>query len=56
MKKIIVFGAGLVGKAIILELCKKYKVIAVDIDKNKLQYFEKIQPVNTIQADISDSK
>lgn len=56
MKKIIVFGAGLVGKAIILELCKKYKVIAVDIDKNKLQYFEKIQPVNTIQADISDVK
>ena len=56
MKEITVFGAGLVGKAIVLELCKKYKVTAVDIDKNKLKFFEKIQSLSTIQADISNAK
>ncbi len=56
MKKITVSGAGLVGKAIILELCKKYEVTAVDCDKDKLKFFENIQSVNTVQADISDAK
>ncbi len=38
MKKIIVLGAGMVGKAIAIDLVKKYNVSAADIDQESLSY------------------
>ena len=57
MKKILVLGAGLVGKPIALDLArdKDKKISVADISKKRL---EKIQPAEIlkIQADLSDKK
>ncbi|MFC1527288.1 hypothetical protein ACFL5D_00895 [Candidatus Neomarinimicrobiota bacterium] len=45
MKNIVVFGAGLVGKAIILDLYKSYNILVADIDKNNLSEFDNITNV-----------
>ena len=55
-KKIIVLGAGLVGKAVAVDLQKKYHPIAVDINQDALKALNANYGIETIQADISDQK
>ena len=52
-KKIVVLGAGLVGKAMAIDLRKKYHTIAVDINKDALKALNTDYGIETIQADIS---
>lgn len=47
MKKVIVLGAGMVGKAIAIDLSKKYKVCSADIDKNSLSYLSSNYQIET---------
>jgi len=47
MKKVIVLGAGMVGKAIAIDLSKKYKVCSADIDKNSLNYLSENYQIET---------
>jgi lysine 6-dehydrogenase len=54
-KKIIVLGAGLVGKAIALDLAKAFDVTSIDINDEALQGLQK-HGVTTRKADITDSK
>lgn len=56
MKKIIILGAGMVGKAIAIDLCKKYKVKSVDIDQQSLSFLSKNYPIKTEILDVSDEK
>ncbi len=54
MKKVVVLGAGLVGKAIALDLQKNYAVVSVDINADRLASLESFPAVETLQADLSD--
>lgn len=47
-KKITVLGAGIVGKAIIHDLSKKYDVTAVDVDERALQFCHEQYGINTV--------
>ena len=53
MKNIVVLGAGLIGKAIVLDLYKSYNILVVDIDKNILSEFENMQNIKTIVTDLA---
>lgn len=53
MKKIIVLGAGQVGRAMAIDLCHDYEVTSADVSENNLSLVKKSSPVNTIQADLS---
>ena len=53
-KKIVVLGAGLVGKAMAVDVNKKYQAVAVDIDQDALKELETDYGIETIQADIAD--
>ena len=48
MKYIVVLGAGLVGKAIILDLYKSYNILVADIAKNNLSEFDNMPNRNVI--------
>lgn len=52
MKKIAVLGAGLVGKAIAIDLCDNYQVTSVDLDPDALTSLGEGYPIKTIQADL----
>ena len=54
MKKVLVLGAGMVGKAIAVDLCKSYKVTSADIDKDSLELLSENYPVKTIVANLGD--
>lgn len=54
MKKILVLGAGMVGRAIAIDLCKSYKITAVDIDKKSLGILAEKFPIKTLQGDLAD--
>ena len=56
MKKIIVLGAGMVGRAIALDLSKDFEVSSVDLDINNLNELNANNKINTIQADVTDKK
>jgi saccharopine dehydrogenase-like NADP-dependent oxidoreductase len=53
MKKIVVLGAGLVGKAIAIDLARQYDVTSVDINAHALQGLTG-HSVRTMQADLND--
>jgi len=53
MKKICVLGAGLVGKAIAIDLSKQHKVTSVDINQNSLKKLNS-ENIQTICGDILD--
>jgi lysine 6-dehydrogenase len=55
MPKIVVLGAGLVGKAIALDLAKKHDVTSVDVNEDALAVLKSHQ-VKTIKGDFSDTK
>jgi len=54
MKKISVLGAGMVGSAIVLDLCNEYEITAVDYDEKSLEKLKTKSQVNTITADLKD--
>jgi len=56
MKKIIVLGAGLVGKAIAFDLHKQFAVTSADVSADALSYLQKKYKIKTLQFDISDKK
>jgi saccharopine dehydrogenase-like NADP-dependent oxidoreductase len=51
-KKIIVLGAGLVGKAMALDLARDFEVMATDFNPDALSSL-KNQGINTLQLDFS---
>ena len=52
MKKVVVLGAGLVGRTIALELSKGYNVTAVDANSDQLKNLSD-KKINTLKADLS---
>ena len=52
MKKVVVLGAGLVGRTIAVELSKDYNVTAVDANSNQLKNLSD-KKINTLKADLS---
>jgi len=55
MKNIIVLGAGMVGRAIAIDLCKEFEVTSADIDKQNLSLLKKF-PIKTVRCDLSSSE
>ena len=56
MKKITVLGAGMVGRAITIDLCREYDVTSADLNKNNLSLLEKKFPIKTVLSDLSSSE
>ncbi len=54
-QKICVLGAGLVGKAIAIDLSKKYNVTSVDNNKTNLDILKSKHLINTIHIDLSET-
>ena len=54
MKKIIVLGAGLVGKAMAIDLAKKHQVSSADLSDHALSAVSE-HGISTIKADLSDT-
>ena len=52
-KRIVVLGAGLVGKAIAIDLAKSYKVTSADIDQKSLESLKGNYNIDTVNADLS---
>lgn len=52
MKKIVILGAGLVGRTIAIELSKDYNVTAVDANSEQLKNLSD-KKINTLKADLS---
>jgi lysine 6-dehydrogenase len=53
MKKVVVLGAGLVGRAMALDLAKSFDVTSVDINGEALAQLQ-VRGIKTIKADLSD--
>jgi len=53
MKKIVVLGAGLVGKAMAIDLAKSFDVTGVDLNDEALAALQ-VRGIKTIKADLSD--
>lgn len=57
MKKVIVLGIGLVGKAMAIDLCRDYAVTAADINAEALAKLKAEYPaVQTVSADLSNTQ
>jgi saccharopine dehydrogenase-like NADP-dependent oxidoreductase len=56
MKKVVVLGAGMVGRAIALDLEPTYHVTAVDIDPSQFHWFPQDSQIQKATADLSDKK
>lgn len=56
MKKITVLGAGLVGKAIAIDLCSDFKVTSVDINPDNLNKLNNYSSIKKVEADLSRSE
>lgn len=54
MKKIIILGAGMVGKAMAIDLSKKYKVKSVDINKDSLEFLTNNYNIDTEVLDVTN--
>lgn len=53
--KIIVLGAGLVGSAIVKDLCNDYSVTVADISEDNINTLKGLNNVKAVTADLSDS-
>ncbi|HOT96187.1 MAG TPA: saccharopine dehydrogenase C-terminal domain-containing protein [bacterium] len=53
MKKIMLLGAGMVGKAMAIDLCRDFEVTAVDMEPAALQPLQDGYPIRTLTADLS---
>ena len=56
MKNVIVLGAGLIGKAIAIDLCREYRVTSVDINPEPLSEINKSYPINTLVTDLTNTQ
>lgn len=56
MKNIVILGAGMVGKAIAIDLSKKYKVKSVDIDTDALHFLFSNYSIETHLLDVTQKK
>ncbi len=56
MKKIIILGAGMVGKAMAIDLSKEYKVKSVDIDQESLSYLSNNYGIETEALDVTNEE
>lgn len=54
MKRIVVLGAGLVGKAIAIDLSKSFDVTTVDVNHSNLEKLNKYKKIKTILTDLSE--
>jgi saccharopine dehydrogenase-like NADP-dependent oxidoreductase len=54
MAKIIVLGAGMVGKAIAIDLSRAHQVTAADIDQESLAYLSDNYPIETIGINLME--
>jgi lysine 6-dehydrogenase len=53
MKKVVVLGAGLVGKAMAIDLAKNFQVTGVDVNDEALAALQ-VRGIKTIKVDLSD--
>ena len=57
MKKVAVLGAGMVGRAIALDLSTNFEVTSIDISKNSLAIVQNKNPdIKILQEDLGDTK
>ncbi|MCK6640281.1 MAG: saccharopine dehydrogenase NADP-binding domain-containing protein [Bacteroidia bacterium] len=56
MKKVIVLGAGLIGRTIASDLSRRYAVTSADIQQSSLNLLNKADNIKTVQSDLSDSE
>lgn len=54
-KKIVVLGAGQVGRTIAIDLCSDYDVVSADINKENLELLKSSHPVSTVCTDLGNS-
>lgn len=54
MKKIIILGAGMVGRAMAVDLSKKHQITSVDLDKNALDLLSNKSNIETNILDVTD--
>lgn len=55
-KKIIILGAGMIGRVIALDLCRAYAVTSADVNEVALKRIHDEAGIETIQCDLSDSQ
>jgi lysine 6-dehydrogenase len=55
MKKIIILGAGMVGRAIAIDLSKRHLVTSADLDKNALDLLSDKPNISTVILDVTDN-
>ncbi|MFO7620620.1 MAG: saccharopine dehydrogenase C-terminal domain-containing protein [Bacteroidales bacterium] len=55
MKNVIILGAGMVGRAMAVDLSKKHKVTAVDSDRNALDMLPGRHNIHTTFMDVTDT-
>lgn len=54
MKKIVVLGAGRVGKAIAIDLNKNHQVVSVDINDEELEYLSDVHNIEAVHSDLKN--
>jgi len=54
MKKIVVLGAGMVGRTIALDLSKAHNVVSVDMNLDNLNILKSRYSIETVHADVTD--
>ncbi|MBC8385006.1 MAG: saccharopine dehydrogenase NADP-binding domain-containing protein [Candidatus Cloacimonetes bacterium] len=54
MKKVVVLGSGMVGRAIIEDLSRKYTVLAVDINSENLTKIRSNENIESLKIDLSN--
>ncbi|MFN3555137.1 MAG: saccharopine dehydrogenase family protein [Bacteroidales bacterium] len=52
MSKIVVLGAGMVGKAIAIDLSKNHQVTSADIDEKSLKFLSENYPIHTVAVNL----
>lgn len=53
-KKIIVLGAGMVGRAIAIDLCDRYQVVSADNNETNLSFLSQNYNIQTVRADLRE--
>jgi saccharopine dehydrogenase-like NADP-dependent oxidoreductase len=56
VEKIVVLGAGRVGKAIAIDLKKKFHVVSADLNKEELDFLSSNYGIECVQADLSKAE